>query len=283
MTDDKQRLKELADFLKTRRARLTPTEVGLPNGSRRRTPGLRREEVAQLANVSTTWYTFLEQGRDIRVSEQVLESIAHALQLTPDERAHLFMLALQQMPPETSPQKDAVSPALKRVVNSFEAGPVYVTGYQFDVLAWNHSACILFGDYNHMSARERNFVWYFFTNAAHRRMLVDWEGHAQLMLAKFRSVCGRYIGDRRLAELAEDLHRVSPEFRQWWSRHDVQGQPEGRKEYYHPVVGRLVFEYTLFQVTEAPELTFAVYTPLPESGTLEKFQKLKALHIGVES
>lgn len=283
MTDDKQRLRELADFLRTRRARLTPKEVGLPSGSRRRTPGLRREEVAQMANVSTTWYTFLEQGRDVRVSFQVLEAIARTLQLTADERAHLFMLALQQMPPDTSPQKEAVSSAIQRVVDSFAAGPAYVTGYQFDVLAWNHSACVLFGDYNLMTSRERNFVWYFFTNAAHRLMLVDWEAHAQLMLAKFRCVCGRYIGDERLAELAEDLQRLCPEFRQWWPRHDVQGRPEGLKEYEHPLVGRLVFEYTLFQVTAMPELTLAVYTPLPESGTPEKFQKLKALHRGVES
>lgn len=117
--------------------------------------------MAQLANVSTSWYTFLEQGRDIRVSLQVLEGIACALQLTSDERAHLFMLALQQLPPDTYPQKEALSPAIRRIVNSFEAGPAYVTGYQFDVLAWNQAACVLFGNYNLMTSRERNFVWYF--------------------------------------------------------------------------------------------------------------------------
>lgn len=107
-------------------------------------------------------------------------------------------------------------------------------------------------------------------------MLVDWEGHSQLVLAKFRSVCSRYMGDEKLAQLAEDLQRVSPEFKQWWSRHDVQGKPEGLKEYEHPIVGRLVFEYTLFQVTETPELTLAVYIPLPETETYKKFQKLMA-------
>jgi len=272
-------LKELADFLKSRRDRLTPTSVGLPNGTRRRTVGLRREEVAQLANVSTTWYTFLEQGRDIRVSTQVLESIAQALRLTADERTYLFMLALQQQPPEIPQGKSAVSPAIQNMLDHLELCPAYVTGYRFDILAWNQAACALFGDFSKMTTRERNKIWYFFTNAAYRQMLVDWEAHAQVILARFRSICGRYLGDAELIELAEDMQRVSPEFRQWWSQHEVQGQPEGFKTYEHPLVGSLEFEYSVFQVIEAPELTLVVYTPVPESGTSEQFQKLKNLYV----
>ncbi|HEY9611568.1 helix-turn-helix transcriptional regulator [Allocoleopsis sp.] len=275
MTSNQPHLKELADFLKSRRDRLTPAAVGLPSGTRRRTPGLRREEVAQLANVSTTWYTFLEQGRDIRVSTQVLESLAQALRLTSDERTHLFMLALQQLPPEIPHGKSAVSPAIQHMLDHLEFCPAYVTGYRFDILAWNQAACALFGDFSSMTTRERNKIWYFFTNAAYRQMLVDWEGHAQLILARFRSICGRYLGDAELIELAEDMQRVSPEFRQWWSQHEVQGQPKGFKAYEHPLVGRLEFEYSVFQVIEAPELTLVVYTPLPESGTVEQLQKLK--------
>jgi transcriptional regulator with XRE-family HTH domain len=275
---DSQRLRELADFLKTRRARLTPADVGLPNGSRRRTPGLRREEVAQLANLSTTWYTFLEQGRNIRVSAQSLESIAQALQLTPNERTHLFMLALQQPPSEPLFQKDSVSSTLQNLINQLELCPAFITSYQSDILAWNQAACALFGNFSHMSIRQRNRIWDFFTNPACRQMLVDWEEHAQAILAWFRSTCGRYLGDATLAELVEDLQRVSPEFRQWWSHHEVQGKHEGLKIYEHPIVGRLEFEYSLFQVTESPELTLVVYTPVPDSSTIERFQKLKALH-----
>ncbi len=275
--NDEQRRRELTDFLQTRRARLSPTEMGFSDG-RRRTPGLRREEVAQLAHVSVTWYTWIEQGRDIRVSVQVLEGLARALKLNTEERAHLFMLALQQSPPDPPTQQEVISPAHQRVLDHFQAGPAYITGRRWDVLAWNPSACVLFGDYEAMPLRERNFVWFFFTNAAHRRMLVDWEDHAQSVLAKFRSSCSRYLEDERLAELIEDLQRVSPEFRQWWSRHDVHGRTSGRKEYEHPTVGKLVFEYTVFQTAEAPDLRFVLYTPLPESDTLEKFRQLQQLH-----
>lgn len=277
MVMNKPHLRELADFLKTRRDRLNPADVGLPSGTRRRTTGLRREEVAQLVNVSTTWYTFLEQGRDIRVSTAVLESLAQALRLTSEERTHLFMLALQQLPPEIPRGKSAVSPAIQRMLDHLEFCPAYVVGYRFDILAWNQAACALFGDFSKMTTHERNKIWYFFTNTAHRQMLVDWEGHAQLMLARFRSVSGRYLGDAGLIELAEDLKKVSPEFRQWWSQHEVQTKLEGFKVYEHPLVGSLVFEYSLFQVTETPELTLVVYTPLPKSETIDRLQKLKTL------
>lgn len=275
---DLQRLKELADFLRTRRARLTPADVGLPNGSRRRTPGLRREEVAQLANVSTTWYTFLEQGRDIRVSAQVLESIAQALQLTSDERTHLFRLSLQQPPSETLLQKKSVNLALQHLIDRLEFCPAFVTSYQFDVLAWNQAACILFGDFAAMAARERNRMWDFFTSPECCRMLMDWEEHALAMLAWFRSTSRRYLGDAKLTELAEDLQRVSPEFRQGWLQHDVQRKHTGLKVYEHPAVGFLEFDYTVFQVTETPELSLVVYTPLPKSETVERFQKLSKLY-----
>lgn len=276
LESDEQRRRELADFLRTRRARLSPTEMGFPSG-RRRTPGLRREEVAQLAHVSSTWYAWLEQGRDIRVSVQVLEGIARALKLTSEERAHLFILTLQQLPPSLPTQQEVITPIHQRVLDHFEVGPAYITGLRWDILAWNQPTCLLFGDFSAMPLRERNLVWFFFTNAAHRHLLVDWSDHAQFVLAKFRSTCSRYLGDERLTELIEDLLRVSPEFRQWWPRHDIYGRPYGRKEYEHPRVGRLVFEYTAFQVAETPDLRLVLYTPLPESDTLQKFRKLQEL------
>jgi transcriptional regulator with XRE-family HTH domain len=271
--NDAPRLQALTDFLKSRRARLTPAEVGLPNGIRRRTPGLRREEVAQLANLSTTWYTFLEQGRNIRVSAQVLESLAQALQLTPDERTHLFMLALQQPPPPLC-RSHSVSSTLKHMIDHLDMCPAFVMNYHFDLLAWNSAACVLFGDFAEMSARERNRMWAFFTNPDIRQMLVDWESHAQLMLAWFRSTMGRYLDDAKLIELAVDLQNASPEFRQGWTQYEVQGKGEGLKVYEHSIAGRLEFEYALLQVPNAPELSLVIYTPVPQSGTAERLQML---------
>ena len=276
--DEQQRRQELMDFLRTRRERCSPAEVGLPNSSRRRTPGLRREEVAQLANVSTTWYTWLEQGRDIGVSVQVLEGIVQALKLSPEERNHLFLLALQQTPPDLPTQPDVINPSLQRIVERWDViGPAYITNLRWDVLVWNQSACVLLDDFAAMSSRERNFIWFYFTNPAHRQMTVDWKDHAQLIVSKFRGDCSHYLGDRQLTEFVEDLKRVSLEFREWWSRHDVYSRTEGRKEYNHPQVGKLVFEYTVFQPEGASNLRCVLYTPLPDSDTSQKFQQLKKL------
>lgn len=272
---DQQRLQELADFLRSRRARLSPDAIGLPTGSRRRTPGLRREEVAQLANVSTTWYTFLEQGRDVRVSIQVLENVARALQLNPAERVHLFLLALQQMPPDLPTVQETVSPALQRLLDGFVAGPAYITGRRWDVLAWNRSACALFGDFEQMSGKERNILWFYFTSSTLRQMLIDWEDHAETMVAKFRCSSSRFVGDKQFTSLIEDLQEASLEFRQLWHRHDVKGRTEGLKAFEHPVVGRLIFEYTTFWVEGLPDLRFVAHTPLPDSGTAEKFEQLQ--------
>jgi transcriptional regulator with XRE-family HTH domain len=145
--DRKQRLKELSNFLKTRRSRISPSQVDLTEGIRRRTPGLRREEVAQLAGVGVTWYTWIEQGRDVQVSVQVLEGIAHALKLNLDERNHLFLLADQSPLINTIQSQEIVSPLLLQALNQFGANPAYITGQRWDLLAWNQSACDVFGDF----------------------------------------------------------------------------------------------------------------------------------------
>ncbi|MBW4625747.1 MAG: helix-turn-helix transcriptional regulator [Brasilonema octagenarum HA4186-MV1] len=276
--DDKQRRRELGDFLKTRRARLSPNNVGLPEGTRRRTPGLRREELAGLANVGLTWYTWLEQGRDIQVSAQVIESIARALQLSPDERTHLFALARCEIPADPYLLEETVSPALQDILDSLGTSPALIRGRRLDVLAWNQAACAVFLDYASMPPDERNSLWIMFTNPAIRQMLGDWEGHAQRLLAKFRAMCDRYAGDYRFTQLVEKLHAVSPEFCQWWQKHDVQGRSAGCKEYEHPAVGQLLLNHTTLQVSHNPELEVVVYTPLPDSDTLRKLQQLRDLH-----
>lgn len=269
-----QRLQELGDFLRTRRNRIGPEDVGLPRGSRRRAPGLRRAEVAQLAGVSVDWYTWLEQGRPITVSTQVLESLVQALHLNTDERAHLFFLAHQQPPPARAMEPETVSPALQFFLDHQGLSPAFVTGRRWDVLAWNEAARVVFGDYKQMTAHERNTVWRMFTSPMHRQLLVDWEGHARRLLAQFRATCGRYLGDPWLTELIHDLMSASPEFRAWWPNHEVLSASEGHKTFNHPQLGSLVFELVTFQVFDAPDLTVTVYISLDEADTPAKISQL---------
>ena len=273
---ERARRQELADFLRTRRARLSPAAVGLPPGGRRRTPGLRREEVAQLAGVGVTWYTWLEQGRDIRVSTQVLDAIARALRLEPDERTHLFQLASPEPPPSPPPAHQIVSPALQLVLDSLTPSLAHIVGRRWDVLAWNDAARAVLGDFATMSARERNTVWRMFLREETRRLVVDWAAHAQRLLAQFRADSAPYAGDPWFGELIEHLERASPEFRAWWPRHDVLGSMEGRVDFDHPEAGRLLLQYTVFQVYDAPELKLVVYTPLPQTGSAQRIERLIA-------
>jgi transcriptional regulator with XRE-family HTH domain len=263
------RLLELGDFLRTRRARLTPEDVGLPCGSRRRAPGLRRAEVAQLAGMSTDWYTWLEQGRPIHVSIQVLESLVQALHLDTNERTHLFFLAHQQPPPAIATEPEAVSPVLQRYLDHLGNSPAVVIDRQWDVVAWNEAACAVFlRDFRQTTLLERNMLWQLFTSSCDRQLIVNWEQHARRVLAEFRASCGRYPADPRLKELIQGLLISSPEFRAWWPDHEVLGNPEGRKTLYYPQVGYLSFEYLSFQVFEAPDLKVTVYNPLDEEHTL---------------
>ena len=269
------RLQELGDFLRTRRARLAPEEVGLPRGSRRKTPGLRRAEVAQLVGVSVDWYTWLEQGRSITPSTQVLERLVQTLRLDANERIHLFLLAQQQPPPTLLQEPEIVSPALQHFLDQFGPRPAFVSGRRWDILAWNDAGCAIFGDFRRRTApRERNTIWGVFTNPLARQYIVDWEEDARQLLAQFRSMCGRYPGDSQLTELINDLMLASPEFRAWWPDHEVRGGQEGRKILNLPQVGLLVFERLTFQVFDTPDLKVTVYTPLEEADTPHKVEQL---------
>ena len=268
------RLQELGDFLRTRRARLTPEEVGLPKGTRRKTPGLRRAEVAQLVGVSVDWYTWLEQGRPITPSTQVLERLVQTLRLDAHERTHLFLLAQQQPPPALVLEPEIVSPALQHFLDQFDTRPAFVSGRRWDILACNAAGCAVFGDFRRRTTRERNTIWGIFTNPLARQVIVDWEEDARQLLAQFRSMCGRYPGDAQLTELIHDLMLASPEFRAWWPDHEVRSGQEGRKTLNHPQVGYLLFERLTFQVFDTPDLKVTVYTPLEEADTPRKVVQL---------
>jgi transcriptional regulator with XRE-family HTH domain len=273
---ERLRIQELGDFLRTRRGRISPEQVGLPSGGRRRTPGLRRAEVAQLASVSVDWYTWLEQGRPISVSIQVLESLVQALQLNENEREHLFFLARQQPPPETTGPRETVSTALRHFLDQFNLNPAFAIGSRWDIVAWNEAARLVLYDFPHLSLRERNVIWRTFTSAEQRRLVVDWEKHARRILAQFRTSYGRFPGDPYMTALINDLLAASPEFRAWWPDHEVLRGPEGVKKLNHPKVGELAFEHLMFQVYDEPDLKVVVYTPLQEGETAARIRRLLA-------
>jgi transcriptional regulator with XRE-family HTH domain len=259
--------------------RLSPEQVGLINGGRRRTPGLRREEVAQLANVGVSWYTYLEQGRDIHPSIEVLHSIADALQLTPDERQHLLLLADQQPHIGTHPaDEEQISPALRYVLDSLNPLQAYIIDYRWNYLAWNTAADRALLLSQGMPPYEHNAIWRMFANPTSRRLYYPpWEQVAQRVLAEFRADSARFADEEWFKRLIADLQRISPEFRAWWPRHDVRGKLDAEKNIEHPQVGRLMFEHTTLQVPAAPDLKVMIYTPLPHTDTLAKLQQLLAM------
>jgi transcriptional regulator with XRE-family HTH domain len=274
MSDD-QRRQDLADFLRTRRMRLAPEQVGVMRSGRRRTPGLRREEVAQLANVGVSWYTLLEQGRDIHPSSEVLRNIADALLLTPDERHHLFLLADQRQPIQTHASDEQISPALRRVIDALMPIPAYVIGRRWNYLAWNATAKQIFLLSQPVPPYENNAVWRIFADPMSKRINAPkWEQVAQRVLAEFRAESAQYADEEWFQRFIADLQRVSPEFRAWWPRHDVRARGDAFKELEHPLVGHLMFEHTTLQVPTTPEIKVMIYTPLPETDTLEKLQRL---------
>lgn len=251
--------KDLAAFLRARRAQISPIEVGLLPGTRRRTPGLRREELCHLAGIGLTWYTWLEQGRDITLSRRALDRVAQALRLNLGERNHLFALA--QQPVAQVPAKQAtVSPQLQRVLDVIST-PAYVIDRHWDIVAWNKATSVLFGDFGSHNAQERNLVWRVFVDPSYRQLFVNWEQDAQRVLAKFRISYTRGGGESDPANhlLVEDLSRVSSQFRQWWSRQDVLDMSEGAKRFHLKGKGDVLMQHSSFSIGSDPDLRMVVY------------------------
>lgn len=266
---ESERRQALADFLRQRRASLSPGDVGLPAGMRRRTPGLRREEVAQLANVGTSWYIWLEQGRDVHPSAQVLESLAQALRLTPNERRHLFLFAGQSLPAYSV--EESVSPILQQVLDALNPNPAYVMGRRWDFLAWNKTADEVFAISDASHPYALNILWRIFTSPTIQAHFSNWEQAARGMLAEFRAASARYLDDVWFEELIEELKRVSPEFYRWWPHHDARRSLDGHKVMKHPTLGHLEFEYATLQTPNSPDMRVSIFTPVAETG--EKLQR----------
>ena len=268
------RRREAGDFLRSRRERLTPQAVGLPDGVRRRTRGLRREEVAMLAGVGTTWYTWLEQGRDVRPSDEVLSALAGALRLDFVEHRHLLTLHDRPSPQRKLTGAERIDEPLRRMLDSLKAQAAFVLGRRWDVLAWNRAAEVVYGPYERLKGDERNALHMVFADSDHRRMLVDWEPLARASLAMFRADCARYAGDPDFERLVASLMRLSPEFAQWWPQREVARPLAGRKRIDHPIVGRMLFEYSSFGVGDPPDMKLIVFTPLEDEDTIRKLERL---------
>jgi transcriptional regulator with XRE-family HTH domain len=248
--------------------------VGLPGGGRRRTPGLRREEVATLAGVGTTWYTWLEQGRDVRASLDVLEALARALRLNPAERAHLVTLGRGEQAPPPPPEREHVSPTIRRLVEHLDPSPAYLLGRRWDYLVWNRAFSAVFGDLGLMPAGKRNHLWLMFMDPTRREQLTDWEKAARRQVARFRGDYASHVGDPQFDKLVESLLEQSPDFAKFWARHEVASSGEGRKEIIHPAVGDLFFEHAMFRHGENPDHRLLLYSPLPDGDTPAKLERL---------
>ncbi len=268
------RYKELGDFLKSRRAKILPSQVGLPLTPRRRTPGLRREEVAQLAGIGLTWYTWLEQGRTIHVSPSVIESLSRVLLLDKHERTHLYILANQPFLAKIPEYHNAVSSTLQNVLDSLVFCPSLITDQRWNVIAWNKEAGLLFGDFNEMNVRERNIVWTMFTDSKYKKMFYDWNLYAKHLLGAFRASCGQYIEDPWLIRFVDDLKLLSKEFCEWWPLHDIESSSEKYKKLEHPVAGTLEFEVSNFDMSDNSGLKLIVHVPLPGTDTAAKLKSL---------
>lgn len=257
------RRKELAEFLRVRRGRIDPGDAGIAVTSRRRAQGLRREEVAQLSGVSVTWYTWLEQAREITVSSQVLRGLARALRLTEAEERHLFHLAGQQPPPGRS--ADEPTAGLRRMLSALDPHPAYLLSPSWELLAWNKAEAALIGDPGQRPPSERNIIWLMFADPAMRSLMADWPGQARRLLGQFRADAGRHPGDQRFEQLTASLRETSAEFREWWEQHDVAAFMTSRWQLVHPRVGRLDLDYVKLAALDRPAVRLFACMPADEA------------------
>jgi transcriptional regulator with XRE-family HTH domain len=264
--DERERREALAAFLRTRRARLQPVDVGLPVRNRRRTPGLRREEVAELASIGVSWYTLLEQGQDVHPSRPVLESLSQALRFTAAEEQHLFLLAYGELSVKRLVVEEQVTPALQRVVDALNPHPAFLIGRCWNALTWNRAAELLFRFHEPCPPHPHNVIWRFFQRET-RTFYQEWEKQAQGLVAQFRVDYARYPGDVSFREIIEDLQQASPQFCQWWEQQNVRGLPDGPRVMKHPMLGLLEFDHVTFQTSFSPDLRVKVYSASPSTAS----------------
>jgi transcriptional regulator with XRE-family HTH domain len=267
------RRQELAGFLRSRRERIMPQQVGLPPAARRRTPGLRREEVATLAGVGVTWYTWLEQGRDINASPQVLDAVARTLLLDPHEREHLFRLADT---PDGNGLADckALPPTAQTLLDQLKPFPACIRNARYDILAWNSAYEFLMGDLTDVPFEERNSLWRVFTSDRCRSCILDWEEGTRRMVAEYRAAMAEHLAEPAWKCLVSRLTKASPEFAELWERHEVASPENLTKRYLHPDVGLLKLNYTHLWLGQRLGTRMTTYTPA-DADSLDRLWQLQ--------
>lgn len=253
----------LGTFLRERRGRLDPAALGF-DATRRRTPGLRREEVAQRAHVSATWYTWLEQGRGGAPSADVLNRISRALMLTDAEREHMFMLGLGRPPEPTYRPIDSIEPRLQRVLDALPNSPALIKTATWDIIAWNRAATVVFTDYARLPQRERNLMRLLFQAREARHNVDGWEDLARFAVAAFRADSAKAGANANISELVDELTATSPEFARLWSTNDVTADRGRFKRIKHPRFGDIELEGSIFAVDGRPDLSLVVHNPVSE-------------------
>lgn len=259
MNSNDQRRQELADFLRSVRERCAPGAFGFPEGQRRRTAGLRREEVAQLARISPTWYTWMEQARELSMSPDVLDRLATALRMERSQRAYLFELAAKRDPRAAEGSRDSAPEILHMLVDGF-AGPAYVLGRNWDILVWNAAAQTLFSSWLGTDPAP-NLLRYVFLHSDARQRVVDWENRARRLVAEFRADCSTRLNEPELQRLLAELQGNSPEFSRWWKLHDVQERQGGLREFQHAEQGRLAYRQLTLRPVDQEHLQLVVLLP----------------------
>lgn len=271
MLQDAGDMHRLGAYLRDRRQRLDAAALGF--GGRRRTPGLRREEVAQRAHISTTWYTWLEQGRGGAPSPRVLDSLARALLLTEAEREHLYLVGIGHRPKAGAPAQEGISGRLQRFLDALPMIPATVATATWDIIGWNRAARLALADYQAMAPEERNILRRMFLDPATRAAQSDWEAVARFLVATFRAETVRAGADARASELVAELSARSADFARLWSENDVRTTGEGAKTIRHARVGEITFEFSSFAIDGRPDLRLMAYVPAT-ADDLDKMSRL---------
>jgi transcriptional regulator with XRE-family HTH domain len=270
-----QRRQALGEFIRSRRERTTPEMVGMPPTLRRRTPGLRREEVALLSGIGVTWYTWLEQGRQINVSTQVLGAISRVLRLDAAERAHLFALAELTDPQQATPVPQA-GPAVRAVLDALEPVPAVIVGPRWEIVATNPAYLALLGDYRTLPRRYRNILLLYFCEAGFREVMGGWVGIAPRLVGKMRAAMAADVADPSWQHLLDLLHAHSPEFRELWQRHDVAPMETMHKVLHHEELGTIHTEVVHTWLSEQRGTRLSIYTPTDDAARAA-FERLRSI------
>lgn len=277
MDVDATRRSELGDFLRARRGQLARADLGLPPVRRRRTSGLRREEVSLLSGMSVTWYTWLEQGRDIHPSRQVLDAVARTLRLSATEHAYVLSLAGYSPPrPHTSPAVASAPAHVQRLLDAMAGYPAYAIAPDWTITGWNAAYVALYPNIATVPIGDRNLLWLVFTDPYVRTLLPDWEVTSHRFLAEFRAEAGPRLGDPAFMRLVERLLEASDEFHAGWQRHDIQGFSSRERHFHHPRVGDLRLEHHRLAPSDHPDLHLVVYTPVDDATTPDRLRTVVA-------